>query len=91
MVQDYLHIPSCGPRMFNSNLYYIMTNEIITMVTNHVQSQVLMRRGDVGAFTGWLLAGNYNEETEVAETKCRKGESFSFSEFAMAAWEKFNS
>lgn len=60
------------------------------MVTNHVQSQILMRQSDTTAFAEWLKAGNYDEETDIAETKCRKGQSFSFADFAMEAWNKFN-
>ena len=68
-----------------------MTNEIITMVTNHVYSQILMRQDDANAFSEWLKAGNFDEEADTAEIRCRKGESFSFSNFAMEAWNKFNS
>ena len=68
-----------------------MTTEITSRIINHVQSQVLVRQTDVNAFSEWLKAGNYDEETDTAEIKCRKGQSFSFSKFAMDAWEKFNS
>lgn len=61
------------------------------MVVNHVYSQILMRQDDANAFGEWLKAGNFDEEAEIAEVKCRKGESFSFSSFAMEAWNKFNS
>lgn len=68
-----------------------MTTDTIKMVINHVQSQILMRQNDVNSFAEWLKAGNYNEETDLAEIKCRKGQSFSFANFAMNAWKKFNS
>lgn len=59
------------------------------MVTNHVQSQILMRESDVTAFGGWLKSGNYDEEAQEAEIKCCKGQSFSFGDFAMEAWNKY--
>lgn len=59
------------------------------MVINYVQSQFLLRESDVNEFAEWLKAGNYDDETELADRRCRKGESFSFKGFAIEAWEKF--
>lgn len=68
-----------------------MTTENISQVVNFVASQVLLRARDIEDFRSWLKAGNYEEEADIAETRCRKGLDFSFSQFAMGAFSKFNS